>query len=654
MKNVTCYRLLILIFSGLVVLSGCKEPEVSLSELGKKMAAPQLKGTSPFDQDFNANNYVRIQGTCSVRVGDLSISFDNKTWYSIPSIPNYTGTTLAGSETNDLSCQGDGTFDFYLTEGDMTSWGIAADADVNYIYLRGSTIVGDTHTLTLKDPKLDGGTGNSGPATQVVLQKYWPDNFAGATQCEYFMASLRDANGNYAGAGKVVNFSIDKKVDSTVYSQIDAYLTMADCQAGTNAQNIFSIPASQNGIQVYYRFPDAPIDGVIYFRSSGVNLTTPTSSYTPVTLRDASGSRFWFSTHSFNRVASNMCTPINFNARFYNGNMVNLSGSDTITPVVSGTNASKLLFFADSSCTTSVTTISGYQANGQFYFKYVGSEVSTDNLAFTITHTLAGPSLGGGTFDDIPHKIEIDRSGNSTVTHIDLTGPMTVQRGYCTRMNLSAFNNKGTLTSSTATVTLTPSSAVSQLFASQSSCDTQTTPISAIAMTGSTTEVWYRTTGTPGSTQTVTLSSAGINTPARTFTIDDKPTSFALLINGNATSLSYPVSPACVAATIEVKLTDYIGGYYYANTLGYTITMSVTAPFEYTLYSDSSCSAGNEVVGNLGMSIGPGVSSTGVFNYWIKANSTPQQYNFQVFQTSTPPANVPYIGGVTYPVIPGP
>ena len=646
MKNVTCYRLLILFFSSLVVLSGCKEPEVSLGELGKKMAAPQLKGTSPFDQDFNANNYARLQGTCSARVGDLSISFDNSTWYSIPSVPNYTGSTLAGTETNDVSCLGDGTFDFYLTESDMTSWGIPADSNIDYIYLRGSTIVGDTHTLTLKDPKLDGGNGNSSPATQVVLQKYWPENFAGTSQCEYFMANLRDANGNYASSSNsAVNFSIDKKVDSTVYSQVTAYSTMSDCQASTNPATSFSIPAGQNSIQVYYRFPDAPINGVIYFRTSNVNLATTTSTFSPVTLRDSTGDRFWFSTHSYYRVTAN------FNARFYNGTMKSFSGSDTITPSVVGTNASKLEFYSDSSCSTKISVVPGYMPNNQFFFKYVGTEISTDVLSFTINYTLTGASIGSS-YDIIPHKIEIDRSGSTTVTHINLSGPMTLTRGSCTHLNLAAFNNKGALTPTSANVSLTPAWANSKFYATQSDCDSQVNNMTSVQMAGSSAELWFRTVGDPGSNETISLSASGINTPSRTFVIDDKATSFALFINGNSTALPYPYSPTCVQSTVEVKLTDNLRDRFYQNNFGTTLMITVARPYGYTLYSDSSCA--NALAGDLGMSISSGAYSTGAFNYWIKADSTPAQYNFQVYLTNAPLPGEPYLSAVSYPVILGP
>ncbi|MBO9668864.1 MAG: hypothetical protein J7501_18850, partial [Bdellovibrio sp.] len=162
MKYVGSKLLTVLAFSSLL-LTGCEDPGVNISTLGLKLAAPQLKGTNPFDQDFDSQNYAHIQGTCDTRVGDISISLNDNNWQTPPVTPDTTGTSL-GSVTNDINCA-DGVFDVYLTKADLTSlWGItvAADGgtDVDSILIKGETIIGETKTLTLLDPKQSGSPGS--------------------------------------------------------------------------------------------------------------------------------------------------------------------------------------------------------------------------------------------------------------------------------------------------------------------------------------------------------------------------------------------------------------------------------------------------------------------------------------------------------------
>lgn len=636
MMNVSWSRYSLLLASCALAISGCKDPDVSVGSLGKKLSAPSLTGTSPFDQDMQENGYVRFQGTCDSRVQYVSLSLDDATYFILPTTPNYSNTNLTGTEVNDTSCESDGKFDFYLTKNDLTSWGYATDVDVDTLYLRG-TMSGnmETRVLAIKDPNPGSGNGNggnSGAATQVILEKFWPTGFAGSNQCEYFNATIRDANKNHTTATSTVTFSLDKLVAGTLSRNITAYISQSDCTSGVNAGTSFGIPAGENSVTIYYKFPTTPMDGTLQFRTSSVNLATTESEYTSVVLRDSTSDRYWVSSYSPYKVAKDTCTKGNFEARFYNGTAKSLYASNAWTPVVAGTNAGKVFFYSDAACVNKVTAIDGTAGNTSFYFKYIGGvETDTSTLKFTLNHNVDTATFGA--YDDNVHNFEIDRSGNLTVTKIDFylpTAPIT--RGTCQQTQINTYNNQGT--SVTPSLNVNIGGGNTQFFASYNDCETLTNDINSLSLTAPQTAIYYRTTAVPGSTQTLTLTSTGFTAVARQLHVSAKATHASLLFNGNA-SFGFPAANTCTPFALETILTDSMGdGTRYVNNFGEDKNFQIVIPTGYTIYSDTNCSTLLSV-STMGMTVGNNTNGSGVFNFYIKANSAPTAGQFYTNQ-STP------------------
>lgn len=633
MMNVRGIRYLLILILSAVMMTGCEEPEVSMASLGKKFQAPSLTGTSPFDQDMNINGYVRFQGSCKPQVADLYLSLDETTWFLVPAVPNTANTNLTGSEVNDYSCESDGLFDFYLTKNDLTSWGYAANVDVDALYLRGMTIIGETHVLKILDDKAPG-TGNggvNGVATQVVLEKTWPTGFAGSSKCEYFMASARDANNHFVSAAADVTFTLDKKIDATITRNIEGFSTFADCNSSTNGKTVFTILAGKNSQYIYYRFPNAPLDGAISFRANDVNLTRTTSDYTVVTLRDSAGDAYWMSSYAPHKVGKGMCTKGNFEARFYNGTPKSLSSTNAWIPAVTGTNAGKLFFYSDADCLNKVPSINGNSGNTTFYFKYTGTETSNTPLSLTINHTIDTATFGD--YDDIPQKLEIDLSGNNTLAHIDFYVQDIQTRGVCNQTQVSTHNSQGTLVTPNINVTF-GSTAAATFFTSLDDCTNNVNSVNGMPLTNPQTPLYFKVFGAPGSAQSISMTSTGLTAVTRSFTISDKATTVAALINGQ-TQFSFPAANACTPMTIEPILSDLANdGTRYVNTFGESKLVTMQMPPEYTHYSDINC---NTPLGGttLGFNIGAGATNGGVFTFYIKANATPVVSQFHIYQTTS-------------------
>jgi hypothetical protein len=632
MMNVHGIRYLLILILCALTLSGCEDPEVSMESLGKKLQAPALTGISPFDQDMQLNGYVRFQGSCNSRVTDLFISLDETQWFQVPAAPITTNTTLIGTEVNDASCEGDGHFDFYLTKTDLTTWGYSADIDVNAIFVRGSTPIGQTHVLKILDNTNpgNGNGGNSGIASQVVLEKTWPMGFAGSSQCEYFMASVRDSNNYFVTAATNINFSLDKKVSNTVYRLIGGFKTLDDCIATTNMTTVFTVPAGKNQVSVYYRFPDAPMNGTISFRASDVALATTTSAYIDLTLRDSATGAFWMSSYSPYKVGKGMCTRGTFDARYYSGGTKSLYSPTAWTPVVTGAGASKLFFYSDASCSNNITSISGNSGNTTFYFKYIGTETDNTNLTMTINHTV---EASFGTYDDTPHKIEIDRSGNTTLAKFDFYTPDIQARGLCNQTQLQTYNSQGTLVTPNINISFGSTGGAATFYMTQGECDAGANPIGVLNVSNPQTPLFYKASGAPSATQTLVFTATGLPTVSRSFVISDKATTVTARFNG-AMEFTYPSADQCTNLKVEAVLSDTVhDGTNYINNFNEIKYITINIPTGYTLYTDAACAspAGGP---DMGMSIGAGAVSSGQFNLYVKADAGPVPGVFSVMQTT--------------------
>jgi hypothetical protein len=253
-------------------------------------------------------------------------------------------------------------------------------------------------------------------------------------------------------------------------------------------------------------------------------------------------------------------------------------------------------------------------------------------LTLTIAHSINIATFGD--YDDIPQKLEIDLSGNTTVAHFDFYTQDQVPRGVCNQTQLQAYNSQGALVTPNILVNFA-STAATKFYSSQADCNTDTNFIVfPLLVTSPQTPLFYRVYGTPGTNQTFTFTSTGLNTPVRTFEILNKATTVTALFNGlKDLVFTYPSANVCTPMNIEAVLSDAANdGTAYVNNFGENKIVNISAPAGYTIYSDASCIFAEP--GNLVLSVDMNANTSGPIIKYIKANSTPTASSFYVHQST--------------------
>ena len=470
MRNVkSCFKLSAL---GLIFfLASCKSPDVEVSSINKKLPAPQLKsGTqSPFDQDLETQTYVRVQGTCDSRVGDLFLSFNNILWVKPPSIPTYANTTLTGSEVNDINCA-DGKFDFYLTSTDiLANWGVQTNTagtsgnDVDVIYIKGETLIGETFALVLKDTKTGGNDNGGGPATTVSIEKMAPAGFGTSGQCENFYAYVKNANGYNTTHTSDVSVTISKSLSGSNYTSAEVFDTYADCDAGNSAQSTVLIPAA-NGMKSFY--VKVPTDSGIINKPFAIKIATstalnPSTTASTMTVRDSSSTGYRYLTvQSPNwRIYKDVCTAFSVNLNKYGYGQWSGDSFSTTMNIESDNSSAK--FYSDSSCSTRATslTIPAYSGSKTFYVKYVKAAAETNDFpSFKFALSSITASDASVSYDYSPIYWNADLTAKSTNTVVSWNqnnfNGSTLQTDYCYSTNLTLVNENFTPIPSSTSVTL--------------------------------------------------------------------------------------------------------------------------------------------------------------------------------------------------------
>lgn len=423
-----------------LALASCKAPDVAVTSLGKKLSSPQLKsGTlSPFDQDMDQVGYVRIQGICDVRVGEISLSFDEKSWVVPPLTPDTTGVTGLNGVTNDINCS-DGTFDFYLTKKDLIDkWGIDPDSStqVNAIFIRGDTLIGFTHVL-----KIVNRDSNNGVPALVGVNKWNPQGFAGSGQCEPISFQVYTQKGHNTSSTSVVNVSLGV-LSGSKYNPTMAYANREDCVSGTNAASSFSMPAGTSYFTVYYKFP-----------STGTSITLKVMSASPlvsdekpleVTLRaaDSASSYRWLALQTQNgNIYKNLCVPASVWTHRYDGD---LAADNEVRTIALNSGDSRLKFYYNSSCTTPIAQVSiaagAYKADTYVKFTPTGAETS-DFVSVAINLDVTGSSM---TYDFLTQWLNVDLTSASTPTKLNIMAPDSTQAGICLPLGIGALNSNHT------------------------------------------------------------------------------------------------------------------------------------------------------------------------------------------------------------------
>lgn len=622
MKHVRSKSFLLSLIS-FAFLAGCEDPAVEVASLGKKLAAPTLKSASPFDQTFDDNNYVHMNGVCDNRVGDLSVSFVIGTststgttgttgsgptaaqvaaaaMYHSPALNNdITDTTLQTAPVNDINCA-DGVFDFYVTKKDIAAiWGFDTSdksIEVSQILLKGSTLIGDTQVLVMKDNKNNGG-GSSNIATKIVLEKQWPRGFATGNRCESFNVFLTDGNGNFASAASDTTFSISKSIAGSS-STVFGYSNWNDCNSNLNGSvtpiagvNSFTIPKGQNSVQVVVLMPSSGYDSTYGYQAVSSGLTSAAAD--PVTLRDPASDRSYIAVDpgGNQRIHKDICYPISFSRTFYNSSY-NSSSSANATIAASNSN---LKFYADSSCATGVTSQINFPSaiySANLYVKYtsVSSDSSDERIKVIMTP-------GSSSEDGAPFFIDVDKTGSATISQVDYWGPNETPRGLCTAYTVVLTNNHWASLPAATNVIVTPTSTAGGGFYSDATCSTS---VSSVAFLPGDLKkaIYYKSQYdiAPG-VYNLTMSSTGLTSMSRAVTV--KP--------GNAISFSFNMVTGSASAleqdqckTVRLYTNEASGAYSAYTPISYNYAISgISDVSSVKFYTDSSCStvaSANQVV----------------------------------------------------------
>ncbi len=636
MVKVTCKPLLFLI-AATTLLAGCEDPAVSVSTLGRKLAAPVLTSSSPFDQDMDTQNYVEIKGTCDPRVGPVMISFDDINYHSAPTSPDTTNTTL-GSITNDNDCS-DGKFDIYVTAADLLkTWGITANSNtssVDNIYIKGSTFFGDTRTLIIPDPK-KGSSDHVGAAAKLALRKTFPKDFGGAGQCEMFTVFVTDANGNETSAVTAATFS----VQGTAGTSSSAYLTASDCSSNYNVQSTFSIPASKSQLMIYVRMPTTPIDTVLGFTLTSVSggLSAPMAA-TPVTLRDpASSRRFIALTDAPGSLYKNVCYPVTLQRMDYYKSSPYMTGSINVYPTPSDP---KLVFYSESDCNTnsktSVITFGTSTNQAKTYVRYEpGTVTSTSNFTkVDIAYTVSDSN-----YDNPSFPVRIDLSNKTTIANVDFWGPNTISRSNCNAYTVVTANGNWTAIPADKDYifNFTSTSAVAGLeFYSDASCSTA---LSSLTVTQGAvmTKVYVKSTAGQNSTSQISMTSTGLNTVTRD-----------VVVSVAATNASFETAQSSTLTKgscnyLMLSLVDSTGSTIPAlNPINLSFSnASGAAAGDITLYTDSSCTS-TAYAENVLAPIAPYNSTQ--YKFYVKVSSSFAGSSLSLIFTGTGLLTLPIIYG---------
>ncbi|WP_347356133.1 hypothetical protein [Bdellovibrio sp.] len=587
MKYVTGKKLTAFLFTCLFVV-GCKDPELEMSPLGKKLPAPTLKGTNPFQQDFDSQNYARVQGSCDTRVSTVFVSFDKSVWHQAPTSPDLTGTSLSAGQTNDIDCS-DGSFDIYLTKNDLLHlWGINSGSDdVNAIYIKGLSAIGDTETLTLLDmnsPGNGGGTGGSAIATTINLDKNWPRGYAGTSQCGSFHIYLNNASGYRATHTSNVTFRIKQSIAGGTPSTIIGYPSWENCSNGTNATDVFQVPAGSDYTEVVYRFPDSPIDGLLTFTLAYPSALTANPVPVNVTLRssDASSTYRWLSMdQTATQIYKNICYPFQLRSQMYNnsqaydqfGGTINITATD-----------SRLKFYTNESCTTRATeyTFANYDPVLKGFMKFVPSAGDTESFV-NIKVTAAAATGNTYTYDSSSAEFRADLSDKNSVSKLEFWGPRDIANGDCHRYQVVTMNSNGTALPLTTDLNVSLGTSQPNLgqFFADDACQTATSS-TTISKNKSGGFVYFRpATTTPGSYK-FNISAQGLTSASPSVVIQSLIRQFKIapmdLAAGGCKAISvgiidgagiYKTAPIEIATTLQVHLNP--GGYA-------------------TIYADANCS----------------------------------------------------------------
>lgn len=608
MRNVSSKYLYVLIIL-LTFLTGCKEPSLEVASLGKKLPSPSLKGADPFSQDFEVQNYVQIQGACDSRVGDILISFDKSIWHQPPTSPDLTGTGLPAATVNDRDCT-DGAFNLYLTKNDLTNiWGLSTGSSapsVDYIYIKGESLIGDTETLVLsKGPNSGGGGSGNSIATKLVLEKHWPQGYAGSGQCESFRARVQNSSGYNASATVAITFKLEKRVKGVVSNDVAAYTSWQDCQNGITPQTTFTIPAGSDGVDFIYKFPTTPLNEAFEFRITAPSSLSADPNYTAIVMRDSNpGSTYrWLAIEPYiHQIYKNTCYPVTIRSYNYNHS----SSYDTSGGTINMTSSSsQMKFYTGADCASEATsfTFPAYSSAINAFIKYTPSGSETETFK-SVTLSQGAATAGTYTYDFAPFELRIDLSNKSVPTRFEFWGPQVLTRSQCQSFQITTMNDNGTpIPVGAATqIYLGTQEANIGSFYTDSTCSYSSISSIAVPAQQSAFTVYFKATVNTAGTYHFLHSATGLTFKSHDFNVILAPTKLKIF----APDL---IAGACKA--FSIGLSDDIGNTY-ISTYNLTVPFNVSFSGSYPdrVFSDSNCSIPNT---SNSVTIGSGMGAAVVY-----------------------------------------
>lgn len=412
-----------------LALTACTKTPVDVSSLGMKLSAPQLKSTSPFDQDMDAQGYAEFSGTCSGFVSSIGLSMNGNDWYDVPSQTTYTVAGATNTYNNDTDCS-DGKFSFYITKDMINTWvgHVVADGEITTLFLRGDGYLGETENLVLVDSKGNGN--NGGTPTALHIQNNFPRNFGLLGACTEMQISLRSSSGE-TSTSTDTPFTITEIPGGLV----NLYSEMSACQAGIagTSTSASTILANNSNARVYVKLPSSGTR-VTYQVGTTANLTTNSQA---ITLRDSTYK--WVGLdQSFNRFYKNICYPVNLYAYNYDGSSWGThTPSINVTPVASD---SHLQFSSLSDCSDNPAsfTIPSYGASATIYAKYVDTVTTTGMAPVTVSLTAVA---AGFNVDGAEADFSVDLNSNAdSFTRLGFQGPNRLSSGFCSVYKIGLLN----------------------------------------------------------------------------------------------------------------------------------------------------------------------------------------------------------------------
>lgn len=437
MRNVALNPRNFILLACALALSACTKTPVDVSSLGLRLSAPQLKSTSPFNQEIHTQGYIEFTGLCSPLIDSFSVSADGTKFNQVPATTDYTVGGVTTTKTNDTDCA-DGTFSFYITEDQINTWlgHIMVDGEIKSLYVRGSGWMGDTEDLVLHDSK----DGNH-VATTLQLSKEFPRGFATNGECGTLQITLRDDRGSEMSQTTDTPFSV-VEVPAGVIHIFDS---IADCNTSANALTVSKVPAFSSQKQIFYRAAATPVSFSTYILS-GLPGSLQTASITIQNRDPANATIFWAGMTNYpHTLFKNICYPASVQLRLYDSTSSSYVNHDTVAVLPAPSNP-KLKFYFDSACSpgneigTALNIYNG-TSNSGVYMKYVDVGTTSGDTRVNLGLTVTAPA---GTSADVSVEdlwVDLDDS-RASATQISVNRYDQITSGICYQYTAQLINSR--------------------------------------------------------------------------------------------------------------------------------------------------------------------------------------------------------------------